>query len=193
MCCIYLPGRVRSSAKHGQEGAEHCLCHHVRSVAALAAQALPSVHFVRPSSSCCNRRWLLGLLVLQSMSSFVLDSYQELLRNHLVVTLFLTMLVGAGGNAGNQSAIKVIRGLVHLCSLSIAVLIREERQHDAPVAATSNATCSRMSFTCRVSAQLLYDPFCSACRQLGGSRRPALPSGRLWHSSALWDCCWRQG
>jgi len=29
------------------------------------------------------------------MSSFVLDSYQELLRNHLVVTLFLTMLVGA--------------------------------------------------------------------------------------------------
>jgi hypothetical protein len=40
------------------------------------------------------RRWLLGLLVLQSMSSFVLDSYQELLRNHLVVTLFLTMLVG---------------------------------------------------------------------------------------------------
>ncbi|CAK0758335.1 hypothetical protein CVIRNUC_002612 [Coccomyxa viridis] len=56
-------------------------------------------------------RWLLGLLVLQSMSSFVLDSYQELLRNHLVVTLFLTMLVGAGGNAGNQSAIKVIRGL----------------------------------------------------------------------------------
>ena len=39
------------------------------------------------------RRWLLGLLVLQSMSSVVLDSYQELLRDHLVVTLFLTMLV----------------------------------------------------------------------------------------------------
>lgn len=58
------------------------------------------------------RRWLLGLLMLQSMSSFVLDSYQQLLRDHLVVTLFLTMLVGAGGNAGNQSAIKVIRGLV---------------------------------------------------------------------------------
>ena len=33
------------------------------------------------------------------------------LQEHLVVTLFLTMLVGAGGNAGNQSAIKVIRGL----------------------------------------------------------------------------------
>lgn len=56
-------------------------------------------------------KWLVGLLVLQSSSSFVLDSYQELIKEHLVVTLFLTMLVGAGGNAGNQSAIKVIRGM----------------------------------------------------------------------------------
>lgn len=31
------------------------------------------------------------------MSSFVLDSYQDLLKDHLVVTLFLTMLVGGGG------------------------------------------------------------------------------------------------
>ena len=61
---------------------------------------------------CKFRRWLLGLLVLQSTSSFVLEQYQELLKQHLVVTVFLTMLVGAGGNAGNQSAIKVIRGLV---------------------------------------------------------------------------------
>lgn len=63
-------------------------------------------------SCVCRGRWLLGLLIVQSTSSFVLDSYSDLLREHLVVTLFLTMLVGAGGNAGNQSAIKVIRGLV---------------------------------------------------------------------------------
>ena len=53
---------------------------------------------------------LLGLLVLQSSSSFILDRYEALIREHLFITLFLTMLVGAGGNAGNQSAIKVIRG-----------------------------------------------------------------------------------
>jgi len=70
------------------------------------------MYLILTGNGCTFRRWLVGLLVLQSMSSFVLDSYQELLRNHLVVTLFLTMLVGAGGNAGNQSAIKVIRGLV---------------------------------------------------------------------------------
>ncbi len=62
--------------------------------------------------ACCRGRWLLGLLILQSTSSFVLDQYQELLREHLVVTLFLTMLVGAGGNAGNQSAIKVSHTLL---------------------------------------------------------------------------------
>eukprot|EP00892_Ulva_mutabilis_P007579 jgi/Ulvmu1/5193/UM021_0210.1 len=56
-------------------------------------------------------KWLLGLLFLQSASSIILDRYQEMLRDHLVITLFLTMLVGAGGNAGNQSAIKIIRGL----------------------------------------------------------------------------------
>ena len=55
--------------------------------------------------------WLLGLLVLQSSSSVVLERYSDLVKDHIEITLFLTMLVGAGGNAGNQSAISVIRGL----------------------------------------------------------------------------------
>jgi cation transporter-like permease len=56
-------------------------------------------------------RWLLGLLFLQSTSSVVLSRYENLIKENIVITLFLTMLVGAGGNAGNQSAIHVIRGL----------------------------------------------------------------------------------
>eukprot|EP00850_Spirogloea_muscicola_P008614 SM000046S16395 [mRNA] locus=s46:391348:392710:+ [translate_table: standard] len=48
---------------------------------------------------------------MQSGASVVLEIHQELLQDHLVITLYLTMLVGAGGNAGNQSAIKVVRGL----------------------------------------------------------------------------------
>ena len=55
--------------------------------------------------------WLLGLLVLQSLSSFVLEANEALIKEHLVVTLFLTMLVGAGGNSGAQSSVHVIRGL----------------------------------------------------------------------------------
>ena len=42
-------------------------------------------------------QWLLGLLVLQSSSSVVLQQYADLVRDNIVITLFLTMLVGAGG------------------------------------------------------------------------------------------------
>ena len=55
--------------------------------------------------------WLIGLLVFQSCSSFILSANEELLRNHPSIVYFLTMLVGAGGNAGNQAAVRVIRGL----------------------------------------------------------------------------------
>eukprot|EP00475_Leptophrys_vorax_P024622 TRINITY_DN3401_c0_g1_i1.p1 TRINITY_DN3401_c0_g1~~TRINITY_DN3401_c0_g1_i1.p1 ORF type:complete len:255 (+),score=77.48 TRINITY_DN3401_c0_g1_i1:63-827(+) len=54
---------------------------------------------------------LVLLLMLQSLSSFVLQSYEKLLSKHVEVMLFLTMLVGAGGNAGNQAAVRVIRDL----------------------------------------------------------------------------------
>lgn len=54
---------------------------------------------------------LIALLVFQSCSSFILSTYEQLLQRHSVVVFFLTMLVGAGGNAGNQAAVLVIRGL----------------------------------------------------------------------------------
>jgi Mg/Co/Ni transporter MgtE len=54
---------------------------------------------------------LVALLIFQSCSSFILASFEALLKRHSVVVFFLTMLVGAGGNAGNQAAVLVIRGL----------------------------------------------------------------------------------
>ncbi|CAD7942399.1 unnamed protein product [Amoebophrya sp. A25] len=56
--------------------------------------------------------WLVGLLMLQSASSAILASFHVLLQFHPVVIYFLTMLVGAGGNCGAQSAMLVIRELV---------------------------------------------------------------------------------
>jgi len=55
--------------------------------------------------------WLLGLLACQSASSFVLADNEALLINHPTVIFFMTMLVGAGGNAGNQASVRIIRGL----------------------------------------------------------------------------------
>ncbi|CUF31978.1 magnesium transporter, putative [Bodo saltans] len=55
---------------------------------------------------------LVSLLLLQSLSQFVLEAYEGLITSNVVVPLFLTMLVGAGGNAGNQAAVHAITGLV---------------------------------------------------------------------------------
>ena len=54
---------------------------------------------------------LICLLVLQSGSSFILRHFEATLERHVQITLYLTMLVGAGGNAGNQAAVGVIRKL----------------------------------------------------------------------------------
>ena len=52
--------------------------------------------------------WLIGLLFLQSMSSFIIQYNEQFLADNMVLVQFLTMLVGAGGNAGNQAAVRVI-------------------------------------------------------------------------------------
>ena len=36
---------------------------------------------------------------------------EALLQDHPTIIYFLTMLVGAGGNAGNQASVRVIRGM----------------------------------------------------------------------------------
>ena len=50
--------------------------------------------------------WLVGLLIMQSCSGFVLSRNEQLLKRHPVIIFFLTMLVGAGGNAGNQASVR---------------------------------------------------------------------------------------
>eukprot|EP00191_Tetraselmis_sp_GSL018_P008131 CAMPEP_0177608838 /NCGR_PEP_ID=MMETSP0419_2-20121207/18707_1 /TAXON_ID=582737 /ORGANISM="Tetraselmis sp., Strain GSL018" /LENGTH=242 /DNA_ID=CAMNT_0019103599 /DNA_START=516 /DNA_END=1244 /DNA_ORIENTATION=+ len=107
-------------------------------------------------------RWLLSLLVLQSTSSMVLDSYQQLLKDHLVVTLFLTMLVGAGGNAGNQSAIKVIRGL-----------------------ATGSIKANAASFRRVLAQQGGVGAVLGASLAAGGWLRVYISNGDAWNATAI--------
>eukprot|EP00611_Tribonema_gayanum_P028534 TRINITY_DN7359_c0_g1_i1.p2 TRINITY_DN7359_c0_g1~~TRINITY_DN7359_c0_g1_i1.p2 ORF type:complete len:161 (-),score=34.73 TRINITY_DN7359_c0_g1_i1:359-841(-) len=49
--------------------------------------------------------------MLQSLSSVILTHFQSVIERHIVIALFLTMLTGTAGNAGNQSSAMVIRGL----------------------------------------------------------------------------------
>ena len=66
------------------------------------------------------------LLILQSGSSFILQSFSELISRHILITMYLTMLVGAGGNAGNQAAVLVIRRLATSTAFSVRSLILRE-------------------------------------------------------------------
>ena len=70
-------------------------------------------YFTTPLSRLVFQRsvWLVGLLIFQSLSSMILSSYNEMLSKYTIIAVFLTMLIGTGGNAGNQSATVVIRGL----------------------------------------------------------------------------------
>jgi cation transporter-like permease len=54
---------------------------------------------------------LIILLLLQSASSIILQAFKGLVQDHYVITTYLTMLVGTGGNAGGQSAAIVLQGL----------------------------------------------------------------------------------
>ena len=109
-------------------------------------------------------RWLLGLLVLQSSSSVVLQHYGDLVRDNLIITLFLTMLVGAGGNAGNQSAIHVIRGLatgeMENTSECLRKTLAEQLQVGLLLAtALSTAGFARVILTSPEGANDLVGPF----------------------------------
>jgi len=55
--------------------------------------------------------WLVSLLILQSASAYILRQYEAFTSQHIFFSFFYTMLIGTGGNAGNQSATLVIRGL----------------------------------------------------------------------------------
>ena len=56
-------------------------------------------------------KWLVPLLLFQSVSGQIMSRFDAMLSEHVIIAFFLTMLIGTGGNAGNQSATLVIRGL----------------------------------------------------------------------------------
>ncbi len=56
-------------------------------------------------------KWLVGLAFLSIASGYVMFRFSETLEKAFVLSLFLPMVVAAGGNSGGQSATMVIRAL----------------------------------------------------------------------------------
>ena len=53
--------------------------------------------------------WLIGLMMVQSVSSVVLQRYEGLIEANVIIASYLTMLVGGGGNAAVQVVTDIVR------------------------------------------------------------------------------------
>ncbi len=55
--------------------------------------------------------WLLLLMLSATITSKIISSYEAALAACTILTAFIPMLMGTGGNAGSQASVTVIRGL----------------------------------------------------------------------------------
>lgn len=55
--------------------------------------------------------WLVGLMLVQSVSGYVVAKYESLIQQHVIIASFLTMLVGGGGNSSGQTVAQLVRAL----------------------------------------------------------------------------------
>ena len=55
--------------------------------------------------------WLVLLMLLSTVTSKILATYENALSACIVLNSFIPMIMGTGGNAGSQSSVTIIRGL----------------------------------------------------------------------------------
>lgn len=55
--------------------------------------------------------WLMLLMISGVFTGAIITSYENALQNAVILTSFIPMLMGTGGNSGGQSSVTIIRGL----------------------------------------------------------------------------------
>lgn len=55
--------------------------------------------------------WLMLLMISSTFTSQIINGFESALSGCLALTMFIPMLMGTGGNAGNQASVTIIRGL----------------------------------------------------------------------------------
>ena len=55
--------------------------------------------------------WLLLLMVSSAFAGGIITHYESALGAYVILTAFIPMLMGSGGNAGGQSSVTIIRGI----------------------------------------------------------------------------------
>jgi len=79
----------------------------------LGAAGAPTDYLKTSSLNMARRRvtWLLVLVLVGFVSGLVMQQYHDVLAAFQVLAFFLPLLMGAGGNAGSQATMVVVRGL----------------------------------------------------------------------------------
>ena len=54
--------------------------------------------------------WLLLLMLSASFTTMIIRSFENALAAHVILTSFIPMLMGTGGNSGSQASVTIIRG-----------------------------------------------------------------------------------
>ena len=55
--------------------------------------------------------WLMFLMISATFTSMIINSFESALAAQVVLTAFIPMLMGTGGNSGSQASVTIIRGL----------------------------------------------------------------------------------
>ena len=55
--------------------------------------------------------WLLLMMLSATFTGTIIQNYESALAGYIILTSFIPMLMGTGGNAGSQASVTVIRGL----------------------------------------------------------------------------------
>ena len=63
-------------------------------------------------TNVCRRfPWLVSLMLVQSISGWIVERFEKLIERHIILAAFLTMLVGGGGNSSGQTVATLVRSL----------------------------------------------------------------------------------
>ena len=80
--------------------------------------------------------WLIGLMMVQSVSSVVLQRYEDLIEANVIIASYLTMLVGGGGNAAVQVVTDIVRRNAKTQSVTFAGTLARELAVSCAIAPT---------------------------------------------------------
>ncbi len=67
--------------------------------------------------------WLILMLLSSTFTGLIISSFEDKLAGLIVLTAFIPMLMGTGGNAGSQASVTIIRG-ISLGELDFSDLLR---------------------------------------------------------------------